>query len=100
MISELTNPRQKKKQINLEANPTFDFNQYLLKLEEVLREYQDRILESLRISGSKLFKELVADMQPIEIIRTFIAVLYLGMSNVLIVEVLEEVDDFKLVLNK
>lgn len=100
MISELTNPRQKKKQIDLEANPTFDFNQYLLKLEEVLREYQDRILESLRISGSKLFKELVADMQPIEIIRTFIAVLYLGMSNVLIVEVLEEVDDFKLVLNK
>jgi segregation and condensation protein A len=100
MISELTNPRQKKKQIDLEANPTFDFNQYLLKLEEVLREYQDRILESLRISGSKLFKELVADMQPIEIIRTFIAVLYLGMSNVLIVEVLEEVDDIKLVLNK
>jgi segregation and condensation protein A len=100
MISELTNPRQKKKQIDLEANPTFDFNQYLLKLEEVLREYQDRILESLRISGSKLFKELVAGMQPIEIIRTFIAVLYLGMSNVLIVEVLEEVDDIKLVLNK
>ena len=100
MISELTNPRQKKKQIDLEANPTFDFNQYLLKLEEVLREYQDRILESLRISGSKLFKELVADLQPIEIIRTFIAVLYLGMSNVLIVEVLEEVDDIKLVLNK
>ena len=100
MISELTNPRQKKKQIDLEANPTFDFNQYLLKLEEVLREYQDRILESLRISGSKLFKELVADMQPIEIIRTFIAVLYLGMNNVLIVEVLEEVDDIKLVLNK
>ena len=100
MISEITNPRQKKKQIDLEANPTFDFNQYLLKLEEVLREYQDRILESLRISGSKLFKELVADMQPIEIIRTFIAVLYLGMNNVLIVEVLEEVDDIKLVLNK
>jgi hypothetical protein len=39
-------------------------------------------------------------MQPIEIIRTFIAVLYLGMNNVLIVEVLEEVDDIKLVLNK
>ena len=100
MISELTNPRQKKKQIDLEANPTFDFNQYLLKLEEVLRVYQDRILESLRISGSKLFKELVANMQPIEIIRTFIAVLYLAMSNVLIVEELEEVDDIKLVLNK
>jgi segregation and condensation protein A len=100
MISELTNPRQKKKQIELDANPTFDFDQYLLKLEEVLREYQDRILESLRISGSKLFKELVANMQPIEIIRTFIAVLYLGMSNVLIVEELEEVDDIKLVLNE
>ncbi|MGA8738148.1 MAG: hypothetical protein WB501_03895 [Nitrososphaeraceae archaeon] len=38
MISELTNPRPKKKQIDLEANPTFDFNQYLTKLEEILKQ--------------------------------------------------------------
>ena len=98
MISELANPRQKKRQIDLEANPTFDFSQYLIKLEEILKEYQDRILASIGIEGSKSFRELVAGLQPIEIARTFIAVLYLGMSGTLDIEQPEEADDIKMTL--
>lgn len=98
MISELTNPRRKKKQIDLEANAAFDFNQYLVKLEEIMKQYQDRILDSLKVNGSKFFKELTAGLQPIDIARTFIAILYLGMSNIIDVEQIEEIDDIKLVL--
>jgi chromatin segregation and condensation protein Rec8/ScpA/Scc1 (kleisin family) len=98
MISELTNPRQKKKQINLETNTAFDFNQYLVKLEEIMKQYQDRILDSLKTKGSKFFKELTAGLQPIDIVRTFIAVLYLGMSDIIDVEQIEEIDDIKLVI--
>lgn len=98
MINELTNPRQKKKQVDLEANPTFDFNQYLTKLEEILKQYQNQILDSLKVDGSKYFKELIAGLQPIEIVRTFIAVLYLSMSNLLDIEQREEGDDIKLIL--
>lgn len=98
MISELTNPRRKKKQIDLEANAAFDFNQYLVKLEEIMKQYQDRILDSLKANGSKFFKELTAGLQPIDIARTFIAILYLGMSNIIDVEQIEEIDDIKLVL--
>ena len=98
MISELTNPRQKKRQVNLDANPTFDFSQYLIKLEEILKEYQDSILSSIRAEGSKSFRELVAGLQPIEIARTFIAVLYLGMSGILEIEQIEGVDDIKMIL--
>ena len=98
MISELTNPKQKKRQIDLEANPTFDFSQYLVKLEEIMKEYQDRILASIGIEGSKSFRELVAGLQPIEIARTFIAVLYLGMSGTLDIEQPEEADDIKMTL--
>jgi segregation and condensation protein A len=98
MISELTNPKQKKKQVDLEANSSFDFNQYLIRLEEILREYQDRIINSLRIEGSKSFSELVASLQPIEIARTFIAMLYLGTNDMLDIEQREEVDDIKMIL--
>jgi segregation and condensation protein A len=98
MISELANPKQKKKQVDLEANSSFDFNQYLIRLEEILREYQDRIINSVRIEGSKSFRELVASLQPIEIARTFIAMLYLGMSDLLDIEQREEVDDIKMIL--
>jgi segregation and condensation protein A len=99
MISELTNPRQKKKQIDLETNATFDFNQYMIKLEEIVKQYQYRILDSLKTKGSKFFKELTADLQPIDIARTFIAILYLGMSNIIDIEQIEEIDDIRLVLN-
>jgi segregation and condensation protein A len=98
MISELTNPRQKKKQIDLEANAAFDFNQYLVKLEEIMKQYQDRILDSLKTKGSKFFKELTEGLQPIDIVRTFIAILYLGMSDIIDVEQIEEIDDIKLVI--
>jgi segregation and condensation protein A len=99
MISELANPKQKKKQVDLEANPSFDFNQYLIRLEEILREYQDRIINSVRIEGSKSFRELVAGLQPIEIARMFVAMLYLGMSDMLDIEQ-REVDDIKMILKK
>jgi segregation and condensation protein A len=98
MITELTNPRQKKKQIDLEANPSFDFSQYLAKFEEILKQYQDRILDSLKVEGSKYFTELIAGLKPIEIVRTFIAVLYLSMSNLLEIEQKEEEDDIRLIL--
>ncbi len=97
MISELTNPRQKKRQVDLATSPTFDFSQYLIKLEESLKEYQDRILSSLKAEGSKSFRELVAGLQPIDIARTFIAMLYLGMSGMLDIEQIEGTDDIKMV---
>jgi segregation and condensation protein A len=98
MISELTNPRQKKKQIDLEANPSFDFSQYMARFEEILKQYQNQILDSLKVEGSKYFTELIAGQKPIEIVRTFIAVLYLSTSNLLEIEQKEEEDDIRLIL--
>lgn len=98
MISELSNPRQKKKQIELEAIQTFDFDQYILRLEEVLRENQEKILKALHINGSAFFKDLIANMQPIEIVRCFIALLYLAMNDKVNIEQLEEFDDMKITI--
>jgi segregation and condensation protein A len=98
MIAELTNPKQKKKQIDLEANPSFDFSQYLARFEEILKQYQNQILDALKVDGSKYFTELIAGLKPIEIVRTFIAVLYLSMSNLIEIEQKEEEDDMRLIL--
>jgi segregation and condensation protein A len=98
MIAELTNPKQKKKQIDLEANPSFDFSQYLARFEEILKQYQNQILDALKVEGSKYFMELIAGLKPIEIVRTFIAVLYLSMGNLIEIEQKEEEDDIKLIL--
>ena len=63
-----------------------------------MKQYQDRILDSLKTKGSRFFKELIVGLQPIDIVRTFIAILYLGMSDIIDVKQIEEIDDIKLVL--
>jgi segregation and condensation protein A len=98
MIAELTNPKQKKKQIDLEASSSFDFSQYLARFEEILKQYQNQILDALKVEGSKNFTELIAGLKPIEIVRTFIAVLYLSMSNLIDIEQKDEEEDMRIIL--
>ena len=81
MISELANPKPKKKQLDLEPVETFDFDQYLIKFEHILQRYEDMIFDIVSADGEVIFKILVAKMEPIEIVRCFIAVLYLAMKG-------------------
>jgi segregation and condensation protein A len=81
MISELANPRPKKKQLKLEPVETFDFDQYIIKFEHILQRYEDMIFDIVTADGEAIFKILVAKMEPIEIVRCFIAVLYLAMKG-------------------
>ncbi|MFL6380499.1 MAG: chromosome segregation protein ScpA [Nitrososphaeraceae archaeon] len=95
MISELANPRPKKKQLKLEPVETFDFDQYIIKFEHILQRYEDMIFDIVTADGEAIFKILVAKMEPIEIVRCFIAVLYLAMKGKVELEQIEE--DLKII---
>jgi segregation and condensation protein A len=95
MISELANPRPKKKQLKLEPVETFDFDQYIIKFEHILQRYEDMIFDIVTADGEAIFKILVAKMKPIEIVRCFIAVLYLAMKGKVELEQIEE--DLKII---
>ncbi|HJT47777.1 MAG TPA: hypothetical protein VJ729_06305 [Nitrososphaeraceae archaeon] len=95
MISELANPKPKKKQLDLEPVETFDFDQYLIKFEHILQRYEDMIFDIVSADGEALFKMLVAKMEPIEIVRCFIAVLYLAMKGKIDLVQIEE--DLKII---
>ena len=47
MIMELANPRSKRKKQELELEPveTFDFDQYLIKFEKIIQDYEDMIYD-------------------------------------------------------
>jgi segregation and condensation protein A len=98
MISELANPKPKKKQLNLEPVEIFDFNQYLIKFEHILQRYEDMIFDIVSADGEAIFKILVAKMEPIEIVRCFIAVLYLAMKGKVNLEQIEE--DLKIMIRR
>ena len=95
MISELANPRPKKKQLKLEPVETFDFDQYIIKFEHILQRYEDMIFDIVTADGEAIFKILVAKMEPIEIVRCFIAVLYLAMKGKVDLEQIAE--DLKII---
>jgi segregation and condensation protein A len=95
MISELANPKPKKKQLDLEPVETFDFDQYLIKFEHILQRYEDMIFDIVSADGEALFKILIAKMEPIEIVRCFIAVLYLAMKGKIDLVQIEE--DLKII---
>jgi segregation and condensation protein A len=98
MIFELANPRPKRKQIELEPVQTFDFDQYLLKFEQILQEYENMILDILRADGTAMFKTLVKKMELIDVVRCFIAILYLAMKEKIILESIEELEDIKIII--
>ena len=95
MISELANPKPKKKQLDLEPVETFDFDQYLIKFEHILQRYEDMIFDIVSADGETIFKILVAKMEPIEIVRCFIAVLYLAMKGK--VDLVQIEEDLKII---
>lgn len=96
MISELANPRQKKKQLRLEPVETFNFDQYLVKFEHILQEYEDMIFDIVNADGVAMFKILVTKMEPIEVVRCFIAMLYLAMKGRVDLEEIESLEDVKI----
>jgi segregation and condensation protein A len=81
MIIDLANPRKTRKQLNLEAVQSFDFNDYLVKFEQILQTYEDMIFDIVSADKFLHFRKLTEKMDQIEIVRCFIAVLYLALKG-------------------
>jgi segregation and condensation protein A len=88
MIMELANPRLKRNKQELELEPveTFDFDQYLVKFEKIIEEYENMIFDIVSADGMIMFKALVQKMEPLEMARCFIAMLHLAMKRKIILE--------------
>ena len=101
MIMELANPRSKRKKQELELEPveTFNFDQYLIKFEKIIQDYENMIYDIVAADGMLMFKTLVKKMEPVEIARCFIAMLYLAMKRKIMLDhPLEDSDDIKMTL--
>ncbi|HKF26809.1 MAG TPA: hypothetical protein VKB06_00255, partial [Nitrososphaera sp.] len=101
MIMELANPRSKrrKQEIELEPVETFDFDQYLIKFEKIIQDYEDMIFDIVAADGILMFKTLVNKLGPVEMARCFIAMLYLAMNQKIKLDhPQEDLDDIKMTL--
>jgi segregation and condensation protein A len=101
MIMELANPRSKRKKQELELEPveTFNFDQYLIKFEKIIQDYEGMIYDIVAADGILMFKRLVNKLEPVEMARYFIAMLYLAMKDKIKLDYPEEdSEDIKMTL--
>ena len=81
MITDLTNPVVKRTSLNLEPVEIIDFQQYLIKFEKIIEEFENRIMKRLEYERELNFNEMVIGLDRIDIARYFIAMLYLSMKD-------------------
>jgi len=90
LIGSIANPRSRRKgQLDFEPEPP-DFKEYLLPFENLVGKYEDLIVRKIRGTGSGLLKEIVKDLDGLDSVRCFFAILFLARDQK--VE-LEQIDD-------
>jgi len=98
MIFELSNPDSRRKKITFEPIQEFDFDQYSQKFEQIMREYEDKILGIVNVDSVVRFTMLISKMEPLQVARYFIALLYLVTKEKINLEQSEISGDIKITI--
>ena len=96
LIGSIANPRSRRKgQLDFEQEPP-DFKEYLLPFENLVEKYEDLIVRKIRGTGSGLLKEIVIDLDSLDSVRCFFAILFLARDQK--VELAQIDDDIQVTL--
>lgn len=90
LIGSIANPLSRRRgQLDFDPEPP-DFKEYLLPFENLVKKYEDLIIRKIRGTGSGLLKDIVIDLDSLDSVRCFFAILFLAREQK--VE-LEQIDD-------
>jgi segregation and condensation protein A len=96
MMIELSNPFSRRKGIAVEPVQVSGFDQYSQKLEQIIGDYEDRIFDIVNTEREVTFGILTRRMDALEIVRYFIAILYLATKGKIILEQTEDSEDINI----
>jgi len=99
LIGTIANPRSRKgKNLSFEPIEAPDFKDYFISLENIIEKYEKLITNKIRATGIGMLKDIVVDLDTIDSIRCFFAVLFLARDQKVDLEQIE--DDIKITLIK
>ena len=79
LIGSIANPRSRRnRQLDFEAIQPPDFKEYFIPFENLVVKYESLIIRKISGTGSGLLKQIVADLDSLDSIRCFFAVLFLA----------------------
>ncbi len=91
LIGSIANPRSRRGgQMSFEPLEVPDFKDYFVSLENLIGKYQELIVSKISPTGSGLLRNIVADLEPIDAIRCFFAILFLARDQKVELEQIDE----------
>ena len=97
LIGTIANPRSRKgKNLNFEPIEAPDFKDYFISLENIIGKYEDLVTNKIKNTGSGMLRDIVTELDTIDSIRCFFAILFLARDQKVELEQIE--DDIKITL--
>jgi segregation and condensation protein A len=96
MVSNLTESGVRKSRLSIEPVEDFSFDEYFVKMEEILAQFETVIRGRLLEHENELFSKLIADMDPLSSARCFLAMLYMALKGSITIEETSDNEDILL----
>lgn len=78
LIGTIANPRSSRRQLEFEPVQTPNFDDYFISLEKIIGQYEELIINKIKAEGYGSFKNIVSNLELIDVIRCFFAILFLA----------------------
>jgi segregation and condensation protein A len=99
LIGTIANPRSRKgRNLNFEPIEAPDFKDYIISLENLIGKYQELVTNKIKTTGTGMLNDIIADLDTIDSIRCFFAILFLARDQKVDLEQID--DDIKISLIK
>ncbi len=99
LIGSIANPQSRRnKQLNIEPIEVPDFQEYFISLESIIEKYEDLIIKKISKIGFGMLQNIISDLDTIDSIRCFFAILFLARDEKIEIEQIE--DDIKITMIK
>lgn len=91
LIGSIANPRSRRGgQMSFEPLEAPDFKEYFISLENIIGKYEDLIISKIRPTGEGLLRNIVSELDTIDAIRCFFAILFLARDQKVELEQIDE----------
>ena len=95
LIGSIANPQSRRsKQVNIEPIEPPDFQEYFISLESIIGKYEEMIMRKISKEGFGLLQKIIEDLDTVDSIRCFFAILFLARDEKIDIEQIE--DDIKI----
>jgi len=99
LIGTIANPQSRRnRQVEIEPIEAPNFQEYFISLESIIGKYEDLVMRKISLAGFGLLQDIIAELDEVDSIRCFFAVLFLARDEKVDIEQIE--DDIKITVIK